>query len=85
MPSLRMLCPTCWIVRHSSIQSISRSYSLLWRRLRKAMMIMQQRLVGCVTRWKDLLIFSASEQLSTNLQSKDITIQEAINLSQPSV
>lgn len=91
MPSLRMLCPTRWTVRHSSIQSILRNYEILLSTLEEVekghddyaakasgLHYKMERFDTFFSLKLSYLIFSATEQLSTNLQSKDITIQEAI-------
>ena len=89
-PSLRVLCPTRWTVRHTAINSILRNYQVLI----DALEIIQKGhdeyaakangLLGrmeCFDTYFALklayLVFSASEQLSINLQAVDLTIQEA--------
>ena len=85
-----MLCPTRWTVRHSSIQSILRNYEILLSTLEvekghddyaakaSGLRYKMERFDTFFSLKLSYLIFSATEQLSTNLQSKDITIQEAI-------
>ena len=90
-PSLRTLCPTRWTVRHTSIESILRNYKVLLDTLEEVEkgrdeyaakahgMIMQMEMLDTFFGLKLAhFIFAAAEQFSTNLQSKDITIQEAI-------
>ena len=90
-PSLRTLCPTRWTVRHTSIESILRNYKVLLDTLEEVEkvrdeyaakahgMIMQMEMFDTFFGLKLAhFIFAAAEQFSTNLQSKDITIQEAI-------
>ena len=89
--SLRNLCPTRWTVRHSSIESILTNYEILQTTLEEAqkghddyaakasgLLIRMEKFETYFSLRLGYLIFSASEQLSINLQSKDITIQEAI-------
>ena len=86
-----MLCPTRWAVRHTSIDSIICNYKLLQTAVEE---IQQGHndyaaiwLVDCCPAWKTLtlfllkacyLLFLTCEQLSINLQAKDIAIQEAV-------
>ena len=44
-PSLRILCPTRWMVRHSSITSILKNYRILMVTLELDMMSMRQKQV----------------------------------------
>lgn len=90
-PSLRMLCPTRWTVRHTSIQSILQNYEVLQSTLEEVqkghddygakangLLSKMEKFDTFFSLKLGYLIFSAAEQLSINLQSKDITIQEAI-------
>lgn len=91
-PSLRMVCPTRWTVRHTSITSILQNYSVLLTALEeiqlghddyaaKASGLLAQ--MGSFDIYFALklayLVFSTAEQLSINLQSVDLTVQEALN------
>ena len=91
-PSLRMLCPTRWTVRHTSIDSIIRNYQILQTALEEIHHGHDEyaaKASGLMARMEQFdtyfalklahLVFSAAEQLSINMQAKDITIQEAIN------
>ena len=90
-PNLRMLCPTRWTVRHGSIGSILRNYSILQNALDEIKLGHDEYAAkgnGIAIRMEyfdtffglklSYLLFSASEQLSINLQAKDITVQEAV-------
>ena len=90
-PQLRMLCPTRWTVRHGSIASILRNYSIIQSALeeiRQGHDDYAAKASGMVLKMDNFdtflglklayLIFSASEQLSINLQAKDTTVQEAV-------
>lgn len=89
-PHLRSLCPTRWTVRHSSINSIMLNYETLLKTLgevKKGHDEYAPKASGLHTRMQlfdtyfslklAYLVFSASEQLSTNLQEENITIQVA--------
>ena len=91
-PSLRMLCPTRWTIRHTSSDSIVRNYQILQTALEEIQQGHDEyaaKASGLMARMEQFdtyfalklayLVFSAAEQLSVNLQAKDITIQEAIN------
>ena len=90
-PSLRMLCPTRWTVRHASINSIVRNYQTLQTALEEIQQGHDEyaaKASGLLARMEQFdtffslklayLVFYAAEQLSINLQAKDTTIQEAI-------
>ena len=90
-PRLRMLCPTRWTVRHASISSILRIYALIQCALEEIACGHDEyaaKASGMVSKMENFdtffslklayLIFSAAEQLSTNLQAKDTTVQEAV-------
>ena len=89
-PSLRTLCPTRWTVRGGSIESVLHNYKLLQEALHEIQQGHDEyaaKAHGILNRMESfdtyfglnlaLLVFSAAEQLSTNLQAKNITIQEA--------
>ena len=91
-PNLRMLCPTRWTVRHASIGSILRNYSILQNALDEIKLGHDEYAAkgnGLAIRMENFdtyfglklsyLLFSVTEQLSINLQAKDITIQEAVS------
>lgn len=89
-PRLRTLCPTRWTVRHSSINAILLNYEILQATLAKireghdeyaakanglhARMELFDTYFGLKL---SHLFFSAAEQFSTNLQAKNISVQEA--------
>ena len=91
-PSLRVLCPTRWTVRHVALSGIIQNYKVLLSSLE---LIQQGRdeyaakasgLLACMEKFETFfslklanLFFSAAEQLSVNLQSVEITVQEALN------
>ena len=89
-PRLRSLCPTRWTVRHTSINSILLNYEILLNTLEEVQKGHDEyaaKATGLRTRMElfdtyfglklSHLVFSAAEQFSTNLQAKNITIQEA--------
>ena len=89
-PLLKSICPTRWTVRNGSINSILQNYSNLIATLeevRKGNDKYAAKGNGLLTQMESFeilfglklahLIFSASEQFSTNLQAKDTSIQEA--------
>ena len=89
--NLRMLCPTHWTVRHTSIASILRNYSIIQSALEEIChghdeyaakasgMAMKMEGFDMFFGLKlGYLIFSAAEQLSINLHAKDISVQEAV-------
>ena len=91
-PSLRMLCPTRWTIRHTSIDSIICNYQILQTALEEFQQGHDEytaKASGLMAHMENFdtyfalkhayLVFSATEQLSVNLQAKDITVQEAIN------
>ena len=82
-PNLRMLCPTRWTVRHTSIASILRNYSIIQSALEDICQGHDEYAVkasGMALKMEDFhtlcglkvayLVFSAAEQLSINLQAK---------------
>ena len=90
--SLRTLCPTRWTVRHTAIESILLNYDTLKATLEEVekghdeyaakahgMLIQLEMFDTFFELTLAHLIFSTCEQLSINLQSVDITVQEAIN------
>ena len=90
-PHLRMLCPTHWTARHASIASILRNYSIIQSALEEIRQGHDEyaaKASGMASKINDFdtffglklayLIFSAEEQLSINIQAKDITVQEAV-------
>ena len=91
-PSLRVVCPTRWTIRHTSISSILQNYSVLLTALeviqlghddyaaKASGLLVQMRCFDIYFTLKlAYLVFSAAEQLSINLQSVDLTVQEALN------
>ena len=91
-PSLRVLCPTRWTVRHTALDSILRNYKVLQSALEQIQLGCDEyaaKAHGLLTQMEKFetffalklasLVYSAAEQLSSNLQSVDITIQEALN------
>ena len=90
--SLRMVCPTRWTVRHTSISSILNNYKVLLTALEQIQLGHDEyaaRASGLLTQMRSFeiyfalklayLVFSLAEQLSINLQSVDLTVQEALN------
>jgi len=90
-PRLRMLCPTRWTVRHSSISSILKNYDTIQSALdeiSKGHDEYAAKANGMASKMDNFdtlfglklayLIFSAAEQVSINIQAKDITVQEAV-------
>jgi len=86
-----MLCPTHWTVRHASIASILRNYSIIQSALEEIGHRHDEyaaKASGMASKMDDFdtyfglklayLIFAAAEQLSINIQAKDITVQEAV-------
>ena len=91
-PNLRMLCPTRWTVRHTSIASILRNCSIIQSALeeiRHGHDDYAAKASGMALKMEDFdmffglklgyPIFSAAEQLSINLKAKDVSVQEAIH------
>ena len=91
-PCLRVVCPTRWTVRHTAINSILRNYKLLQTALEQIELGHDEYAAkgsGLLTQMRNFetyfalklayLVFSSSEQLSINLQSVDLTVQEALN------
>ena len=90
-PRLRMLCPTRWNGRHSSISNILKNYSTIQSTLdeiSKGHDEYATKANGMASKMDNFdtffglklayLIFSAAEQVSINIQAKDITVQEAV-------
>ena len=90
--SLRMVCPTRWTVRHTSISSILNNYKVLLTALEQIQLGHDEyaaRASGLLTQMRSFeiyfalklacLVFSSVEQLSINLQSVDLTVQEVLN------
>ena len=90
-PSLRMLCPTRWTIRHTSIDSIIRNYKVLQAALSEIEQGRDEyaaKASGLLSRMEQFdtffslklayLVFTAAEQLSICLQAKDYTVQDAI-------
>ena len=86
-----MLCPTRWTVRHTSIDSIIKNYQVLQTTLETFQQGRDEyatKASGLLARMAKFdtffaltlayLVFSSAEQLSINLQEKDITIQETV-------
>ena len=91
-PNLRMLCPTRWTVQHTSITSILMNYSIIQSALEEIRHRHDDyaaKASGMALKMEDFdmffslklayLIFSAAEQLSINLQAKDVSVQEAVH------
>ena len=89
-PRLRTLCPTRWTVRNAAISSILSNYEILLTTLEEVQKGHDEyaaKASGLRIRMESFdtyfglklshLVFSPSEQFSTNLQGKDTTIQEA--------
>ena len=91
-PSLRIVCPTRWTVRHKSINSILQNYSVLLTALEKIQLgrndyaakasgLLAQMM--CFDTYFALklayLVFSAAEQLTINLQSVNLTVQVGLD------
>lgn len=89
-PSLRNLCPTRWTVRNSSLHSILLNYTTITETLdevRKGKDEYAAKANGLLMHMETFelffglklahLLFSASEQFSTNLQAKDTSIYHA--------
>ena len=90
-PSLRILCPTRWTVRHSSITSILKNYRILMVALEQIQVghdeyaAKASRLLNEMEQFNTyfglklaLQIFAPTEQFSINLQAVDVTVQEAL-------
>ena len=88
-PALKSLCPTRWTVRNGSIDSVLKNYLNIMKTLEevKGTDEYAAKRDGLLEKMESFdtffglklahLLFGASEQFSTNLQAKDITIQEA--------
>lgn len=90
-PSLRTLCPTRWTVRHGSINSILSNYRTLITTLDTVQQGHDEyaaKAKGLLARLESFelffglklayLVYSATEQLSVNLQAKDTTVSESL-------
>ena len=90
-PALRTLCPTRWTVRHSAINSIIKNYQALESTLQVVEQGHDDHAAkaeGLLTKMETFelffslklayRIFSAAEQFSINLQTKDTTVSEGI-------
>ena len=93
-PTLKPLCPTRWTVRTRAIDAVVANYSVLQDALGEIEHGKDEyamKAVGYLNSMQKFgtyfglklshLIFSATEQLSLNLQAKDTTLQEAIQAS----
>ena len=92
-PSIKTLCPTRWTVRTRALESLIKNYKVLTVAMieiqnsgkdeyaMKAAGFLQSLDKFSTFYGLNLsyLIFSATEQLSVNLQSQDITIQDAVS------
>lgn len=89
-PSLRTLCPTRWTVRTGSLESVLSNYSLIQKALSEIQQGSDEYAAkgrGLLSKLESfdfffgvklgVLVFSSSEQFSSNLQAKNITVQEA--------
>ena len=90
-PSLKILCPTRWTIRHSSITSILKNYKILVVTLEQIQVRHDEysaKASGLLNNMEQFntyfglklahLIFAPTEQFSTNLQAIDVTVQEAL-------
>ena len=90
-PSLRTLRPTRWTVRHSAIDSILKNYHALVSTLEiveqghdeyaakgRGLLTQMESFEIFFSSKLAFLIFSSSEQFSTNLQAKDTTVSEGV-------
>ena len=90
-PSLRILCPTRWTVRHSSITSILKNYRILMATLEQIQVGYDEyaaKASGLLNKMKQFntyfglklahKIFAPIEQFSTNLKAIDVTVQRSI-------
>ena len=93
LPSIKPLCPTRWTVRTSAVDSVLKNYSVLQEALEKigedaSTSDARAKAVGlgtCLEQFRTYfglklchLVFSATEQLSSTLQSKTITAEVSI-------
>ena len=91
-PLLRSICPTRWTVRSGSIDSILKNYNNLIATLEDVQLGSDEyasKGSGLLTQMETFeiffglklahLLFSSSEQFSSNLQAKNTTIQEAMH------
>ena len=87
--ALRTLCPTRWTVRHGAIDSILKNYRALMSTLEviqqghneyaakgKGLLLRMDSFDLFLGLHLAYRVFSAAEQLSVNLQSKDTTVSE---------
>ena len=94
-PSLKLLCPTRWTVRTKAIEAVLSNYSFLQRTLEEIQTGKDEYALKAVRYGNTMckfstffglklsyLIFSATEQLSTILQAKNTSLQEAVRASQ---
>jgi hypothetical protein len=93
LPSIKPLCPTRWTVRATAVDSVLKNYPILLEELEKiseeSSGDIASKASGLATSLEQFstffglklsyLVFSATEQLSTTLQGKDITAQIGIN------
>ena len=90
-PNLRKLCPTRWTMRTASFDSVIKNYTILLNTLEEINEgndMHATRAGGLLSLMKkfstffglklSFLLFSASEQLSRTLQSKDLSAQDAL-------
>ena len=90
-PSLRVLCPTRWTVRHASISSILKNYQVLQQTMEEVQEGHDEyatKASGLFNKMGQfetyfglqlaLIVFAPAEQFSFNVQSVDITVQEAV-------
>ena len=90
-PSLKILCPTRWTIRHSSITSILKNYRILVVTLEQIQVghdeyaAKASGLLNKMEQFNTLFLaeacipnFAPTEQFSTNLQAIDVTVQEAL-------
>ena len=92
-PSIKMLCPTLWTVRTGALEAIIENYKVLLETMldvqnsgkdeyaMKAAGFLQSldKFSTYYVLKLSHLVFSATEQFSTMLQSKNLTIQEAVH------
>lgn len=97
-PTLKPLCPTMWTVRAKAIHSVLNNYSVLLNELeivqqgKDEYAMKANGYLNTMEKFKaffglqlSFLIFSATEQLSITLQSKDIALQQAVGVFQLAV
>ena len=89
---MRTFCPTCWTVRHGSINSILSHYQTLITILDTVQQGHDEyaaKVKGLLTQMDSFdtfynlklayLVYSAAEQLSVNLPAKNTTVNEGLN------